>query len=98
MKVSAKDKYVYLILKYYNGKEGCFPALETLSKNFGLSINTIRNCIDRLEEAGYIQIKKVGRKHYYQFTKYINFEPFSPEFLKSKEISTGIKVYIIGLQ
>lgn len=98
MKVSAKDKYVYLILKYYDGKEGCFPALETLSKNFGLNIKTIRSCIDRLEKAGYIQIKKVGRKHYYQFTKYINFEPFSPEFLKSKEISTGIKVYIIGLQ
>ena len=54
MKVSAKDKYVYLILKYYDGKEGCFPALETLSKNFGLSINTVRNCIDRLEKAGYI--------------------------------------------
>ena len=98
MKVTAKDKYVYLMLKFYDGKEGCFPTLETLSKNFGLNTKTIRTSINRLEKAGYIQIEQHGRKNYYQFTKYINFEPFSPEFMKSKEIPTGVKVYIAGIQ
>ena len=54
MKVTAKDKYVYLMLKFYDGKEGCFPTLETLSKNFGLNTKTIRTSINRLEKAGYI--------------------------------------------
>lgn len=98
MRVTAKDKYVYLMLKFYDGKEGCFPTLETLSKNFGLTPKTIRTSINRLEKAGYIQIEQRGRKNYYQFTKYINFEPFSPEFMKSKEIPTGIKIYIAGIQ
>ena len=98
MKVTAKDKYVYLMLKFYDGKEGCFPTLETLSKNFGLDTKTIRTSINRLEKAGYIQIEQHGRKNYYQFTKYINFEPFSPEFMKSKEIPTRAKVYIAGIQ
>ena len=98
MKVTAKDKYVYLMLKFYDGKEGCFPTLETLSKNFGLDTKTIRTSINRLEKAGYIQIEQYGRKNYYQFTKYINFEPFSPEFMKSKEIPTCAKVYIAGIQ
>ena len=98
MKVTAKDKYVYLMLKFYDGKEGCFPTLETLSKNFGLDTKTIRTSINRLEKAGYIQIEQHGRKNYYQFTKYINFEPFSPEFMKSKEIPTCAKVYIAGIQ
>lgn len=98
MRVTAKDKYVYLMLKFYDGKEGCFPTLETLSKNFGLDTKTIRTSINRLEKAGYIQIEQRGHKNYYQFTKYINFEPFSPEFMKSKEIPTGIKIYIAGIQ
>ena len=98
MKVTAKDKYVYLMLKFYDGKEGCFPTLETLSKKFGLDTKTIRTSINRLEKAGYIQIEQHGRKNYYQFTKYINFEPFSPEFMKSKEIPTCAKVYIAGIQ
>ena len=98
MRVTAKDKYVYLMLKFYDGKEGCFPTLETLSKNFGLDTKTIRTSINRLEKAGYIQIEQHGRKNYYQFTKYINFEPFSPEFMKSKEIPTCAKVYIAGIQ
>ena len=98
MKVTAKDKYVYLMLKFYDGKEGCFPTLETLSKNFGLDTKTIRTSINRLEKAGYIQIEQHGRKNYYQFTKYINFEPFSPEFMKSKEIPTQVKIYIAGIQ
>ena len=98
MRVTAKDKYVYLMLKFYDGKEGCFPTLETLSKNFGLDTKTIRRSINRLEKAGYIQIEQRGRKNYYHFTKYINFEPFSPEFMKSKEIPTQVKVYIAGIQ
>ena len=98
MRVTAKDKYVYLMLKFYDGKDGCFPTLETLSKNFGLDTKTIRTSINRLERAGYIQIEQHGRKNYYQFTKYINFEPFSPEFMKSKEIPTQVKIYIAGIQ
>ena len=98
MRVTAKDKYVYLMLKFYDGKEGCFPTLETLSKNFGLDTKTIRRSINRLEKAGYIQIEQRGRKNYYHFTMYLNFEPFSPEFMKSKEIPTQVKVYIAGIQ
>lgn len=98
MRVTAKDKYVYLMLKFYDGKEGCFPTLETLSKNFGLDTKTIRTSINRLEKAGYIQIEQRGRKNYYHFTMYLNFEPFSPEFMKSKEIPTGVKIYIAGIQ
>ena len=98
MKVTAKDKYVYLMLKFYEKKEVCFPTLEKKKKNFGLNTKTIRTSINRLEKAGYIQIEQHGRKNYYQFTKYINFEPFSPEFMKSKEIPTGVKVYIAGIQ
>lgn len=98
MRVTAKDKYVYLMLKFYDGKEGCFPTLETLSKNFGLNPKTIRTSINRLEKAGYIQIEQRGHKNYYHFTMYLNFEPFSPEFMKSKEIPTQVKIYIVGIQ
>lgn len=100
MTVSATDQYIYLILRsHYNGTTRlCFPSLNTISKESGLSIPTVRKCIDNLKNAKYIAVVKNNRKNYYLFTGHKKFEPFSPEFLKNPEVSPTTKAYLIATQ
>lgn len=93
-----KDQLVYVALKSFDGKNGCFPSLVKISERVGASINTIRASIQRLIETDYITVTKKGRCSYYNFNKYKNFEPFSPEFLNNKNISTTTKAFIVATQ
>ena len=70
-----RDLLVYAVLKKYMNNESkeCFPSLETLSKESGYSINTIRNSIKLLQANNYISIRKEGRKNIYRFNPYKNF-------------------------
>lgn len=94
------DLLIYLDIKrnMNNETKESFPSLETISKRTGASIPTIRKCINNLEEAGYIEIRKEGRKNIYKFLKYKEFEPFSYEFLDNQNLSFTEKAYIAASQ
>ena len=94
-----KDLLVYAILKKYmnNETKECFPSLDTLSKDSGYSINTIRNSIALLQVHTYISIRKEGRKNVYKFNPHKNFEPFSYDFLEC-DLETNEKAYILAAQ
>lgn len=93
-----KDQLIYLSIKFFDGKGGCFPSLQKISEKSGASINTIRASIKRLEEKEYIIVKKKGRGQEYIFNKYKNFECFSPEFLDNKDITFTTKSYLVASQ
>ena len=97
--LAPKDQLIYTIIKSHdNPTKGCFPSLQVLSKESGASINTIRDSIARLKEAGYIKTELKGRKTYYTFDPYKKFEPFSPDFISNPNISFTTKSYLIASQ
>ena len=97
--LTPKDQLIYTIIKSHdNPTKGCFPSLQVLSKESGASINTIRDSIARLKEAGYIKTELRGRKTYYTFDPYKKFEPFSPDFISNPNISFTTKSYLIASQ
>ena len=97
--LTPKDQLIYTIIKSHdNPTKGCFPSLQVLSKESGASINTIRDSIARLKEAGYIKTELRGRKTYYTFDPYKKFEPFSPDFIKREDLSFTTKSYLIASQ
>lgn len=99
MEVKAKDQLVYCVLKsFYNENFGCFPSLQAVSERALLSIPTIRDSIKRLENSGYIQVKRVGRKNFYTFSQHKKFEPFSQNFLERKDITPTTKSYLLAIQ
>lgn len=97
--INAYSQLIYLILKsFYNASTGeCFPSLRTLATIARCGVNKIRDCIKELEEAEYISTEVRGRKTYYTFSPYKNFEPFSPEFLK-KDLPFPVKAYYAAMQ
>lgn len=95
-----QDLLVYVSIKRYMNnetKESC-PSLQTISDNCGASIPTIRKRIKNLENKKYIETKKIGRKQYYRFLKYTNFEPFSYEFLDNQNLTFQEKAYQLAAQ
>lgn len=96
-----KDLLIYLYIKSYANKDTkeAFPSLETLRSDSGASINTIRSCIKRLEEANKIHIRKEGRKNIYSFPEFDDgFEPFSYKFLDKKGLTFIEKAYLVASQ
>lgn len=97
--LTPREQLVYAVLHSYNNPvNGCFPSLEKISQRSKLSIPTIRKSLKRLEETEYIKVEKRGRKNYYLFNKYIEFEPFSQEFLDNQNITPTTKAYLIAAQ
>lgn len=97
--LTPRDQLVYAVIHSHNNSTNeCFPSLQTLSEESQLSIPTIRSSIKILEDKDYIRVEKKGRKNYYYFKKYVNFEPFGPEFLKKKDITPTTKAYLIAAQ
>ena len=97
--VEIKDQLIYLVIKSHDNKDHeCFPSLQCISEESRLSVPTIRESIKRLESADYIKVEKKGRKNYYYFNPYKQFEPFSEEFLKRKDISPTTKAYLVAIQ
>lgn len=95
-----QDLLVYVSIKRHMNKDTkeAFPSLQLIAEHCGASIPTIRKCIKNLEEGEYIEVIKKGRKQYYRFLKYTNFEPFSYEFLDNKNISFTEKAYQLASQ
>lgn len=77
-----------------------FPSLEIIAQKSQLAIKTIKSAIERLEQGGYIQIKKKDRtNNIYIFPELLEkFEMFTPEFLDDPNVDNNLKAYIIGLQ
>lgn len=98
-KLEIKDQLIYLVIKSHNNSNNeCFPSLQTIAEESGISIPTIRVSIKRLEEKEFIKIERRGRKNYYFFNPYKTFEPFSDEFIKRKDLSPLTKSYLIAIQ
>lgn len=98
--LTTKDLLIYVTIKRHinNKTKEAFPSLDTICKESGVSKPTVIKCIESLKAANYISVRKEGRKNVYKFNPYVKFEPFSEEFLDSKEIDPNTKAYIIGIQ
>ena len=98
--IKPKDQLVYVAIKKFmnNETKEAFPSLNTLHELTKLSINTIRGCIDRLIESGFIEVRKEGRKNIYKFLKYDTYEPFSFKFLELDKLRPEEKAYLIASQ
>lgn len=97
--LSPREQLVYAVLHSYdNPEKEVFPSLDKLAERSQLSIPTIRASLKKLEDSGYIKIEKRGRKNYYFFKKYINFEPFSNKFLDNTNITPTTKAYLVAAQ
>ena len=94
------DQYIYAILKsYQNAETGlAFPSVQEIASKANLSIPTVRKSISNLEFADYISIEVRGKKHFYHFSKYKKFEPFSSEFLERKDLTPTTKAYLVASQ
>jgi len=95
------DKLVYANIRKYANKETltCYPRVDTIAEDCGLSTKTVSLAIKRLEKAGLIKVTpRKGTSSIYQFFQLNDgFERFSEDFLKLK-ISPQAKAYYIELQ
>ena len=96
--LTPQDLLVYISIKRYAAGNEAWPSLATIRKHCGASINTIRNCIDRLVDKEYISVKKIGRVNHYYFSSYKKFEPFSDSFLDNENLTFLEKAYILSAQ
>lgn len=101
-KLTPKDLLVYLAIKKYmnNESKSCYPSINTIVKDSGVSKMTVMKCLDKLEKEQYIKIVKNGmkRNNVYIFLSYKNFEVFSEEFLETQDIDINEKSYVIASQ
>lgn len=94
------DILIYATIKRHMDKETktCYPSLDTISKESGASINTVKNSIQNLINSEYITVSKRGRGKLYTFLKWDKFEPFSYNFLDNKNLTFKEKAYILSAQ
>ena len=99
-KLEPRDALVYAIIKkYVNYKTNeTFVGLETIAKDSGYTIPTVRKSIDILKTNGYIEVSKQGRSNLYKFNPHKNFEPFSYEFLEGEKLEASEKAYLLVAQ
>lgn len=96
--LTPRDVYIYSVIKSHDGAKGCFPSLDTISKESEISVPTVRKSIQKLIDTNYISVEKKGRKRYYKFSKYKQFEPVSKQFLDNKTITPKTKGFLIASQ
>lgn len=98
--ISPADVVVYGVLKSFDGPDGCFPSLKSISNRCNVSINTVRKCVNNLISSNWITVQHngSGSKTYYTFIKNIEFEPFSYQFLLDETIPFTEKSYLMCLQ
>ena len=59
--LSPRSKLVYMYLKDRANKEGqCWPAIQTIGRDLGLSRSTVKRALKELEQAAFLT--KQGRK------------------------------------
>ena len=63
-KLTPKDLLVYLAIKKYmnNESKSCYPSINTIVKDSGVSKVTVMKCLDKLEKEKYIKIIKNGMR------------------------------------
>jgi Mn-dependent DtxR family transcriptional regulator len=95
------DPYIYACIKKYmnTSTKQAWPSNSTLTKISGLSAKTVIAAINRLEQAGYISVRReYGKSNVYTFNDYKKFEIFSYEFLDRTDLSPKEKAYFITVQ
>jgi DNA-binding transcriptional ArsR family regulator len=59
LSVGAKLTYA-MLLSYAWHKDACFPGQEALAKDIGAGERSVRNYLNELEEAGYLEVTQRG--------------------------------------
>lgn len=98
--IKPKDQLIYACIKKYMNNETmqAFPSIETISKDSGLSKNTVSKSINNLAKFGYLSISKKGRCNLYTFSRIKQFEPFSFEYITSNKITPETKASVMSMQ
>lgn len=98
--LSSKDWYIYAHIRRHMNKDTmeAFPSLDTIKKETGCALQTIRKSILALEKEGAIKVKrKCNAPNVYTFTKLEeDFERYTFEFL-DKEWSPELKGHVMGV-
>ncbi|CAM2079739.1 MAG: helix-turn-helix domain-containing protein [uncultured Clostridium sp.] len=50
--------HTYLLLMYNKDKACAFPSIEVMAKELNMSVSTVKRCIKKLQELGYVEISK----------------------------------------
>lgn len=101
-KLKFGDKLVYANIRKRITKERmyCWPGLDTIAEECDMAVKTVKACIQRLEDAGFMKVeRKKGASWTFTFEKLEDgFERFSKTFLENENISAKAKAYYIELQ
>lgn len=95
------DVYVYSYLKTYMNKDSleCFPSMDTIAKDAGISKTTVNKAIKNLVANKDISVRKEGRKNVYKFNPMSrNFEMFTYKFMRDTDLTSQQRIYIILTQ
>lgn len=90
--------YAYLKKHYNSVTKDSFPSFQCLAEESGVSKPTVIKCVERLQQAGYINIIKNKKVNHYTFSEINKFEIYSFDFLDDKTISSKEKAYMICMQ
>lgn len=98
--LTPKEILIYVSIKRYMNKDTheAFPSQDLICKNASSTKPTVKKCIDKLQELGYLKVIKRGRSHIYRFNSYKTFEPFSYDFLDNQDISASAKAQLLVIQ
>lgn len=98
--LTPKDLLIYVSIKRYMNKntKEAFPSQDLICKNANSTKPTVKKCVEKLVELGYLSIRKEGRKNVYKFNNHKNFEPFSYEFLDNEVLSASVKAQVLVTQ
>ncbi len=50
--------HTYLLLMYNKDKACAFPSIEVMAKELNMSMSTVKRCIKKLQELGYVEVSK----------------------------------------
>jgi len=64
--VSAVAFRLATVLLHYEGELGCFPSQERLSKDLGISVDSVQRYLRELELYGFLVVEKRGRRNNYR--------------------------------
>ena len=66
--IAAEAKVLAGLLLHYDGPNGCYPRIESLMRDLGVSKNTVIRLLEELERYGFLTREKRGRNNRYHLT------------------------------
>lgn len=99
--LSQNELLVYVMLKTCMDKDTliAYPKQSTLQELTGLSIPTIKKCLENLEKKNEIKILRNEKLHRYKFNEHSDtYEMYSYEFLKEIDLKKDLKAFLIAMQ